>query len=107
VQTRRKTADSNPRLQVLLCEQQGDTPGGMATVSKPARETTICQYLLNLAKTRVLKRGWLWRTMNDGIGSQRHHFIVVEVEWFTLSYALLYEPFRIADRGDHGLTWRK
>lgn len=56
--------DSDPRLQVLLREQQGVTPGGMATVSetvsKPASQSqfaTTCQYLLKLAKTRVLKRG--------------------------------------------------
>ena len=30
-----------------------------------------------------------------------------EVTPVTLSYALLYEPFRIADRGGQALTWRK
>ena len=54
-------ADSDPRLQVLMRVHQGVMPGGMATVSeavsKPASQSqfaTTRQYLLKLAKTRVL-----------------------------------------------------
>jgi len=71
-----KVADSDPRLQVLLREQQGVTPGGMATVSetvsKPASLSQFAgtvQHSLKLAKTRVLLRGQkrtgLPRTVNQ------------------------------------------
>jgi len=60
VQRRGNLADSDPRLQVLLREQQGVTPGGMATVSetvsKPASVRTIRHYLPVFAETRQNSR---------------------------------------------------
>ena len=60
MQRRENQADSDPRLQVLLFEQQGDTPGVMATVSetvsKPASATTIRHYLPVFAETRQNSR---------------------------------------------------
>ena len=64
MQTRRKMADSDPRLHLLVRLHQGVTQVGMATVSetvsKPASQSQFAgtvQNSLKLAKTRVLLRG--------------------------------------------------